>query len=61
MLVLKSTPGGDDVPKVLPPSALARVGLAMRRHQRVILGAGHMDLLDHPDVAAQLRAWLAAG
>lgn len=37
MLVPKSPPGGDDVPKVLPPSALARVGLAMRRHQRVIV------------------------
>ncbi|MBK9032294.1 MAG: alpha/beta hydrolase [Myxococcales bacterium] len=28
-------------------------------HQRLITGAGHLDLLDHPEVVAQLRAWLA--
>ena len=29
-------------------------------HQRIIAGAGHLDLLDHPEVSAQLRTWLAA-
>jgi pimeloyl-ACP methyl ester carboxylesterase len=28
-------------------------------HQRIVDGAHHIDLLDHPDVWAQLRAWLA--
>ena len=30
-------------------------------HQRIVAGAGHLDLLDHPEVTAQLRTWLAAG
>jgi len=28
-------------------------------HQRIVAGARHLDLLDHPEVWAQLRAWLA--
>jgi hypothetical protein len=28
-------------------------------HQHVVAGANHWDLLDHPEVAAVLRAWLA--
>jgi hypothetical protein len=28
-------------------------------HQRIIAGAGHLDLLDHPEAWAQLRTWLA--
>lgn len=27
-------------------------------HQQIVAGAGHLDLLDHPAVTAQLRAWL---
>jgi pimeloyl-ACP methyl ester carboxylesterase len=27
-------------------------------HQQIVDGAGHLDLLDHPAVTAQLRAWL---
>ncbi len=63
--VVEAAPRGDGLVPV--DSALGRhprreLTLAFPPgHQRVILGAGHMDLLDHPDVAAQLRAWLAAG
>jgi pimeloyl-ACP methyl ester carboxylesterase len=28
-------------------------------HQRIVAGANHLDLLDHPEVWAQLQAWLA--
>ena len=28
-------------------------------HQRLVSGAGHLDLLDHPEVSAQLRTWQA--
>ncbi|RKH43326.1 alpha/beta hydrolase [Corallococcus sp. AB049A] len=29
-------------------------------HQRIIPGANHLDLLDHPEVYATLRTWLAS-
>lgn len=29
-------------------------------HQRIVAGADHLDLLDHPEVWTQLRTWLAA-
>ncbi|WP_253894927.1 hypothetical protein [Corallococcus exercitus] len=29
-------------------------------NQRIILGANHLDLLDHPEVYAALRTWLAS-
>jgi hypothetical protein len=29
-------------------------------NQRLLLGANHLDLLNHPEVYASLRGWLAS-
>ncbi|RKH91182.1 alpha/beta hydrolase, partial [Corallococcus sp. AB045] len=57
----------------LPGDGLVPVDSALGRHalpeltlrfpeanQRIILGANHLDLLDHPEAYAALRAWLAS-
>lgn len=57
----------------LPGDGLVPVDSALGRHarpeltlrfpeanQRIILGANHLDLLDHPEVYATLRTWLAS-
>ncbi|WP_375759693.1 lipase family alpha/beta hydrolase [Corallococcus exercitus] len=57
----------------LPGDGLVPVDSALGRHalpeltlrfpeanQRIILGANHLDLLDHPEVYAALRTWLAS-
>ncbi|MBN8227889.1 alpha/beta hydrolase [Corallococcus macrosporus] len=57
----------------LPGDGLVPVDSALGRHaqpeltlrfpeanQRIVLGANHLDLLDHPEVYATLRTWLAS-
>ncbi|RKH06627.1 esterase/lipase family protein [Corallococcus carmarthensis] len=57
----------------LPGDGLVPVDSALGRHaqpeltlcfpeanQRIIVGANHLDLLDHPEVYATLRTWLAS-
>ena len=52
-------PGDGIVPVDSALGRHARPALALAfAQQRIVAGAGHLDLLDHPEVWAQLRDWL---
>ncbi len=56
-------PGDGLVPVDSALGRHPRVELTLRfpeTHQRLLFGANHLDLLNHPEVYASLRMWLAS-
>jgi hypothetical protein len=72
--VAASTAPPEATPRRLPGDGLVPVDSALGRHRDparalrfpaartfVVRGAGHLDLLDRPEVYARLRRWLGSG